>query len=61
MINLRLKMQMRKLLALLAIAVCLQLSGYATSKNDLRYKPPPFTYWLTYTYEGVLPGYFYEP
>jgi hypothetical protein len=46
------KMQMGKLLALLAIAVCLQLSGYATPKNDLRYKPPPFTYWLTYTYES---------
>jgi hypothetical protein len=54
------QMQIKKILALLVLMACLQLSGYAAPKHDHLYKmdrgiiktKPPFTYWIHTTWEG---------
>jgi hypothetical protein len=46
------KKHIKKMLALLVTATCLQLSLFAAPKHDNRYAPP-FTYWLHTTWEST--------
>ncbi|HEX6430755.1 MAG TPA: hypothetical protein VF008_23850, partial [Niastella sp.] len=54
------KMHIKKMLALLILVACMQLSGYASPKHDHLFKMdrgiiktvPPFTAWMHTTWEG---------